>query len=129
MTTAAPTVTEAVARELVDLCRAGRNLDAIAKLYSPDIVSVETMDFNGMPARMTGIDAIRRKNEWWFDTFDTHSHESEGPYLNGDQFTVKHTYDVTNKQTGERRQSAEIALYTVKNGKVAEERFFHMKMD
>lgn len=126
MTTAAPTATEAVARELVDFCRAGRNLDAVAKLYSPDIVSVETMDYEGMPARSTGIDAIRRKNEWWYDTFEVHSHESEGPYLNGDQFTVKHSYDATNKRTGDHRRSTEIALYTVKNGKVVEERFFHM---
>ena len=36
-----PSSTATVAEELVELCRAGRNLDAIAKLYSPKIVSIE----------------------------------------------------------------------------------------
>ena len=38
MTTAAPAnTTTAIAEELVSLCRAGRNLDAINSFYSPDI--------------------------------------------------------------------------------------------
>jgi hypothetical protein len=41
MTAADPASTAAVANELVALCWAGRNLDAIAKLYSPKIVSIE----------------------------------------------------------------------------------------
>lgn len=65
MTTAAPTSTAAVAEELVSFCRAGRNIDAINALYSPDIVSVESMGNAQMPAESRGLDAIRRKNEWW----------------------------------------------------------------
>ena len=124
MTTAAPTATESVARELVEFCKAGKNLDAISKLYSNDIVSIEPMDFEGMPARMTGIDAIRKKNEWWYDNFETNSHEVEGPFVNGDQFAVKYAFDTTNKQSGARSQMEEIAVYTVKDGKIVEERFF-----
>ena len=124
MTTAAPTATESVARELVDFCKAGRNMDAIAKLYSPDIVSTEPMDFEGMPARMTGIDAIRKKNEWWYNNFEVNDTQVDGPYVNGDQFTVKYGFDTTDKRSRERRQLTEIACYTVKNGKIAEERFF-----
>lgn len=125
MTTAAPTATESVARELVQFCKAGRNLDAISKLYSTDIVSIEPSDFEGMPAKMTGIDAIRKKNEWWFDNFDTNSHEVDGPFVNGDQFAVKYFFDTTNKKTGERSQMSEIAVYTVKEGKIVQERFFN----
>jgi ketosteroid isomerase-like protein len=125
MTTAAPSATEAVARELVEYCKAGRNLDAIGKLYSPDIVSIEPMDFEGMPAKMTGIDAIRKKNEWWYANFDVNKTEVEGPYVNGDQFAVKYRFDTTNKKTGQRGQNSEIAVYTAKDGKVVQERFFH----
>jgi ketosteroid isomerase-like protein len=125
MTTAAPSATESVARELVELCRAGRNLDAISKLYSPDIVSIEAVDFDGMPARMTGIDAIRKKNEWWYANFESHSHDVDGPFLNADQFAVRYAYDTTNKQTGVRRQNSEIAVYTVKGGKIVQEQFFY----
>jgi ketosteroid isomerase-like protein len=124
MTTAAPTATEAVARELVEFCRAGRNMDAIAKLYAPNIVSIEANDFEGMPAKMTGLDAIRKKNEWWFGNFEVHSSEAEGPFVHGDQFAVKYTFDVTNKKTGKRSKDSEIAVYTVKGGKIAQERFY-----
>jgi ketosteroid isomerase-like protein len=125
MTTTAPTATESVARELVELCKAGRNMDAISKLYSPDIVSIEPLDFEGMPATMTGIDAIRKKNEWWFENYETNSHQVDGPFVNGDQFAVKYLFDTTNKKTGERFQMTEIAVYTVKEGKIVQERFFN----
>jgi ketosteroid isomerase-like protein len=126
MTTAAPTATESVARELVELCKAGRNLDAISKFYSPDIVSIEPGDYEGMPAKMTGIDAIRKKNEWWYANFEVHSSEVDGPYVNGDQFTLKYEFDTTNKKTGERSRMTEIALYTVKDGKIVQDRFFNI---
>jgi ketosteroid isomerase-like protein len=125
MTTAAPTATESVARELVQFCKAGKNLDAIGKLYAPDIISIEPHDFEGMSAKMTGIDAIRKKNEWWFENFETNSHEVDGPFVNGDQFAVKYLFDTTNKKTGERSQMTEIAVYTVKDGKIVQERFFN----
>jgi len=40
MTPTAPATTAAVAREFVALCRASRNLEAIAKFYSPTVVSI-----------------------------------------------------------------------------------------
>ena len=126
MATSAPSATESVARELVEFCRAGRNMDAISKLYSPDIVSIEPMDFDGMPARMTGIDAIRKKNEWWFANYEINSHEVDGPYVNGAEFAVKYHFETTNKKTGERTGMSEIAAYTVKDGKIAQERFFNL---
>jgi hypothetical protein len=67
MTAAAPATTASVAQELVALCRAGRNLDAVNKLYSPKIVSIEPMGSESMPAEMTGLDAVRGKNQWWFE--------------------------------------------------------------
>ena len=124
MTTTTPTATESVAHELVELCKAGKNLEALDKLYSPDIVSIEPADYAGMPARMTGIDAIRKKNEWWYEHSEINEHEVLGPYVNGEQFAVRYFFDSTNKQTGARRQDSEIAVYTVKDGKIAEERFF-----
>ena len=51
--------------------------------------------------------------------------EVEGPYLNGDQFAVRMKMDLTVKESGERITMDEIGLYTVKDGKIAEERFFY----
>ena len=124
MATATTTATEAVARELVNYCKAGKNMEALDHLYSPNIVSIEPRDFEGMPARMTGINAIRKKNEWWFDNFEINGHEVDGPYVNGEEFAVRYEFDHTNKKTGERGKDSEIAVYTVREGKIVEERFF-----
>ena len=66
MPTAAPASTAALAQELVSLCRAGKYLDAVARLYSKDIVSVEPID-----SRRSRGDARHRrdpgKNERWVE--------------------------------------------------------------
>jgi len=126
MATVAPTATAAVAEELADLCRAGKNLDAVNKLYSPKVVSIEPVGSPEMPAEMRGIDAIRKKNEWWYANNDIHSVEADGPFIgHGDQFAMHYTWDVTAKQTGKRITMSEMALYTVQDGKIAREQFFY----
>ncbi len=125
MKTAAPTSTAAVAEELVALCRAGRNLDAIEAFYSPQIVSVESMGNEEMPAEMKGIDAIRQKNKWWMENNEVHSAQADGPFVRDDKFAVHWDYDVTFKPTGKRMRMDEMALYTVKDGKVVREQFFY----
>lgn len=125
MTTATPTATSAVAEELVAFCRAGRNMDAINTLYSPDIVSVESMGNEEMPREMKGIDAIRQKNKWWSDNNVVHSATVDGPFVGEDKFAVYYNYDVTFKPTGNRTPMEEMALYTVKDGKVVREQFFY----
>jgi ketosteroid isomerase-like protein len=47
----------------------------------------------------------------------------EGPYVHGDQFVVRFKMEVTPKD-GKRMNLDEVGLYTVKNGKIVEERFF-----
>ena len=125
MTATAPASTTAIAQELVTLCRAGRNLEAIDKLYSPKVVSVEPVSMENMPAEMTGLDAIRVKNEWWFANNEVHSSEATGPFVGEGQFAVKYSFDVTSKPTGQRVQMEEMALYTVKDGKIVREQFFY----
>lgn len=125
MTTAAPASTAAVAQQLVALCRAGRNLDAINTLYSPKIVSIEPVAGENMPAEMTGVDAIRQKNEWWIENNEVHSSEVNGPLVGDDQFAVQYVYDTTFKPTGQRSRMTEMALYRVKDGKIVREQFFY----
>ena len=79
MTTATEPTTATVAEELVSFCRAGRNLDAINTLYSPDIVSIESMGNETMPREQKGIDAIRGKNQWWSENNEVHSATVDGP--------------------------------------------------
>jgi hypothetical protein len=125
MTAKAPASTAAVAQELVALCRGGRNLEAIDKLYSPKIVSIESAGSEEMPAEMSGIDAIRQKNVWWFENNEIHKAEANGPFVGENQFAVQYTFDVTFKPTGQRTEMSEMALYTVKDGKIVREQFFY----
>jgi ketosteroid isomerase-like protein len=125
VTTATSTATAAIAEELVSFCRAGRNMDAINTLYSPDIVSVESMGSEQMPREMKGIDAIRQKNQWWIENNDVHSTEVDGPFVGDGKFAVRYAFDATFKPTGKREQMEEMALYTVKDGKIVQEQFFY----
>ncbi len=115
--------TQDIANDLVALCKAGKFGEAGEKYWADDVLSVEAMP--GDMAQMRGKEAARGKGEWWADAHEIHSSEVEGPYVNGDQFVVRFKMDLTQKATGERIKMDEVGLYTVKNGKIAEERFFY----
>jgi ketosteroid isomerase-like protein len=122
-----PTTLE-VGKQLAELCRAGKNLEAIETLYAKDIVSIETRGDAHMPQRMQGVDAIRGKNQWWLDNHEIHGGAVDGPYPNGDRFIVRMRYDVTPKTgafAGKRMQFEEAGLYTVRDGKIVQEEFFY----
>jgi hypothetical protein len=117
--------TSAIANDLVALCREGKNLEAIEKYYSNDIVSVESASSPDMPAEMRGIDAIKGKNKWWFENHEIHSAEANGPYVGENQFAVEFKIDFTFRPTGKRAQMSEMGLYTVKDGKIVHEHFYY----
>ena len=114
--------TQDIANDLVALCRAGKFDEAGEKYWADDVLSVEAM---GDPAESRGIEAARAKGEWWSGAHDIHGVKVEGPYVNGDSFAVRFTMDITVKETGQRHTMDEVGLYVLKNGKIAEERFFY----
>ena len=114
--------THDIASDLVALWKEGKFEESGEKYWADDVVSVEPMGDNPVS---NGKAAARAKGEWWANNHETHSVKVEGPYLNGDQFTVRFTMDVTMKQNGQRMTMDEHALYTIKDGKIAEERFFY----
>ncbi|MDQ6704912.1 MAG: nuclear transport factor 2 family protein [Acidobacteriota bacterium] len=117
--------TSEIAKDLVDLCRNGKNLDAISKYYSDNIVSVESASGPSMPAETKGLEGVKNKNKWWMDNHEIHSAEANGPYIGENQFAVEFKYDVTQKASGKRMQMDEMALYTVEGGKIVHEHFFY----
>lgn len=112
-----------VAKAFTALLKAGDHHAAAMQFNAPDIVSIEAME--GPMARLEGAEAIAAKGQWWFDNHEIHTVNTEGPFVNGEQFAVVFEMDFTVKATGVRSQSREIGVYTVKNGKIAEERFYY----
>ncbi|MCO6416960.1 nuclear transport factor 2 family protein [Siccirubricoccus sp. KC 17139] len=117
--------TAEIAAEFVKLCQQGEFDAAGERFWSDDIVSVEPME--GEMAVLHGRAAVKAKGEWWYANHTIHATEAHGPYVNGDQFAVRFLMDLTAKASGQRMQVEEIGLYTVRDGKIVEERFlFHM---
>ncbi|HEY3329220.1 MAG TPA: nuclear transport factor 2 family protein [Capsulimonadaceae bacterium] len=112
--------TQEVATGLVSLVKECKLTEASEKYYSPNIVSTEPY---GEPATVKGIDAVHGKNEWWHSNYEMHGCDVEGPYVNGDTFAVKYGFDVTEKKTGKRNLLSELAVYTVADGKIVDEKF------
>lgn len=120
--------TKEVGKKLVELCKNGKNMDAINSLYSPDVVSVEAFGNAEMPAEMKGIDQVRGKNQWWVENNEVHSASVAGPYPNKDKFAATFHYEITPKtgpMKGKRVAMDEVAVYTVKGGKIVREEFFY----
>jgi len=122
-----PTTLE-IDKRLVELCKQNKNLQAVEELYADNIVSLDAHGDEKMPRRMEGKQAILGKNKWFFDNHDVHKQDALGPWPHDDQFIVAFTIDVTPKvgpMAGKRFTMQEGALYTVKNGKIVEEKFYY----
>lgn len=125
-----PSATEKVAARLVELCSAGRYMDAMQELYADDAAHVEVMEVPGSPfQRVTrGKRSLVQKGEWWMDNVTVHSQSVGRPLVNGDQFLIEMTMDCTmnaGPMAGQRMQMAEQCLYTVRDGKISEAKFFY----
>src|SRR5512133_2210487 len=86
-----------VGKKLVELCRKGKNIEAVDTLYAEDVVSLEAHAGPDMPARLEGLDAIRSKNKWFMENHDVHAEEVTGPFPHGDRFIVSMHVEVTPK--------------------------------
>ena len=120
--------TNEVGKKLVEYCRKGLNLDAIASLYDKNIVSVEAISSPDMPAEVRGVEQVVAKNKWWYENNDVHHTTADGPFPNGDRFAVIFRYETTPKtgpRKGQRGKFEEVAVYTVKNGRIVKEEFFY----
>lgn len=117
-----------IANQLVELCRQGKNDDAVTTLFSPEAVSVEASGPPGAQLEARGIAALRAKGDWWRDNHEVHSASVTGPWPHGNRFVVGFQYDVTNKPSGRRMKFDEVGLYTVEDGKIVREEFFYSGM-
>jgi ketosteroid isomerase-like protein len=117
--------TQEVADKLVELCRQGKAMEAIGSLYAPDVVSVEATPMPDGSREMKGLGPVTGKSEWWIAENEVHSATVEGPLVSDARFCVRFKYDITNKKSGKRMMMDELAVYSVKDGKIVREEFFY----
>ena len=120
--------TQEIAQKLCEHCQNQTELQGLDELYAKDAVSVEAMTPEGVDPVSTGVEAIKAKHDWWGSNFEVHEFNLEGPFVNGDQFSVIFELDTTEKATGMRWKAKEVALYEVNDGKIVRESFMMMPM-
>jgi hypothetical protein len=116
-----------IGKRLVELCNADQSSQAVDELYDEKIVSIEAQGSEQMPARMEGIQAIKRKHDWWYANHEVHASKALGPFCGhrDDRFAVLLEMDVTFKPSRQRTRMQEVALYTVSGGKIVQEEFLY----
>jgi hypothetical protein len=120
------TAIDVIAGDFTAMLRAGRFEDAGDKYWASDVVSIEPADLpGGIRASVTGIDAARIKCDARFGSALVDEIGIDGPFVTGDQFALFLDLVTLDPLTGERRSLTEIALYTVRDNLIAEERHFY----
>jgi hypothetical protein len=113
---------EDIATGLVKLCKKGKFAQAVDTYYADDVVSVEPA---GDEKEMRGIASVKAKGEWWAANHKVHQLTVAGPFLGKGQFVVRFTVDVTFTPEKKRFIMDELAIYTVRRGKISHEQFFY----
>ncbi len=116
--------TAQIARDFVKMVSED-NAAGYQAFWSDDIVSREPGD--GEMSHVEGREALLAKHAWWEANAEMHSVSVDGPFVFGDQFAVNYAMDVT--MFGERSKSSEVGIYTLKDGKIVDERFFYAAED
>ncbi|MEO0383455.1 MAG: SnoaL-like domain-containing protein [Pseudomonadota bacterium] len=116
-----------IADALINHCRNGTEAEGLNTLYADDVVSIEALaQPGGGPQVFKGLDALRGKHAYWDNAMEQVSIEAGGPYPHQpDKFALTFKGQATVKETGEPFEMDEIAIYTVKDGKIAREEFFY----
>ncbi len=112
-----------VANRLVQLCREGKNADAINELYDDNAVSHEP---KGSPMQESnGKRAILDStNQWYNSVQELHSAYISDPLVSDNFFACSMKIDATYKEHG-RNEMNELCVYEVKDGKIVSQQFFY----
>ena len=109
-----------VAQTVAALIRDGASHEVEEKWLARGVESVEGV---GASMAWTGKKAVLAKYRGWEADHEIHEMKLEGPWVGATGFTLKFWIDVTQTSTGQRTQMEEIAVYTVKDGKIVREEF------
>jgi hypothetical protein len=109
-----------VAQAVFALAQAGALHEVEDKWLASGIESVEGV---GASLAWKGKKAVLAKYRGWEADHQIHESKVEGPWVGATGFALKYAIDATQTSTGQRMQMEEIAVYTVKDGKIVREEF------
>lgn len=113
--------TAEIAKRVVELNRTNNHEEVFKELYSLDAVSIE--NWGDEPDTYKGLEAIMKKGEKWMeDVVEIHNVSCSEPLVADSSFAITFTMDITYKSMGRVAQT-ELAVYTVKDGKIVKEEF------
>ena len=113
--------TAEIAKRVVELNRVGDHLTIYKELYASDAISIE--NWGEEPEVHRGLEAIHKKSDMWMESVEEiHETSCSEALVSDSSFAITFTMDVTYKTMG-RISMTELAVYTVKNGKIVKEEF------
>ena len=118
--------TKEVATRFMELAKENKYDDIQDELYAADAESVEPASGAEMGmSNAKGMEAIKEKGKKFNEMVEEmHGGYTSEPVIGGNHFSVAMGMDITMKGAG-RMNMDEIAVYEVKDGKIAREQFFY----
>jgi SnoaL-like domain len=111
---------EDIARDFTAMLRAGQFEAAGNRYWAENVTSIEPVE----RASVSGIEAARIKCHARFGAAKIDEIGIDGPFVTGDQFVLFLDLVIVDPASSTRQPLTEIALYTVRDGRIAEERHF-----
>lgn len=101
--------------------------EAAGELYWADsVTSIDPSDLaDAYPAQATNIAAVRGKARFRIGEGRIDEIGIDGPFITGDQFALFLDMLIIDADSGHARPFTEIAIFTVRDGQIVEERFFY----
>jgi SnoaL-like domain len=115
-----------VARDFTAMLRAGRFVAAGERFWAANVISIEPSGpFGTIPNVSSGKVAATAKSRAWFAASRIDDLSIDGPFVTGNQFALFLDMAIVDRASGAATPFTEIALYTVREGQIAEERYFY----
>ena len=115
-----------LAQDFLSLIQSGQAVEAAEKYWAVDIVIIEPEGTTEhASATVTGFDAARDKLTCWLGHSAMEELSIDGPFITGNCFALFIDMLIKRRATGLCEPFSEIAVYTVRDDKIVEERYFY----
>ncbi len=115
-----------LAQDFSALLAAGEARRATEKYWAPNVDCIDPSYIpGGNPERVSGFETARERLNRWLDDNSMDDVMIDGPFITGNKFALFIDMMVTKRATGESAPFSEIAIYTVCEDKIVEERHFY----